>query len=236
HGAITYGTSPSAEYRAVDIRSEHGSNSFTVTHGGETLGNVDLPLRGIHNVRNALGALAMARAVGIEFDIAAQALAKFGGVARRFDIRGIDGGAALVDDYAHLPSEISAVLSAARSSGDGWRRVVAVFQPNRFNRMAVMSPAYRDAFVDADLVVLTDIYASGTTPIPGVTGKLVVNAVLDAHPATRMAWMPKRADLVDYLAKELRDGDVCISMGCGDIASLPDEVQQRRAELRTAAS
>jgi UDP-N-acetylmuramate--alanine ligase len=236
HAAITYGTSEAAQFRATDIRSDHGSNSFTVTHLGRTLGTVDLPLRGIHNVRNALGALAMASAVGIEFEVAAQALAKFGGVARRFDIRGVDGGATLVDDYAHLPSEISAVLSAARSSGDGWRRLVAVFQPNRFNRMAVMSPAYRDAFVDADLVVLTDIYASGTAPIPGVTGKLVVNAVLDAHPATRLAWMPRRGDLIDYLAKELRDGDVCISMGCGDVASLPDELLQRRAELRAPAS
>ena len=236
HGAITYGTSPAADYCAVDVRSDHGSNSFTVTHAGASLGTVDLPLRGIHNVRNALGALAMACTIGVEFEVAARALAKFGGVARRFDIRGIDGGAALIDDYAHLPSEISAVLLAARTSGDGWRRVVAVFQPNRFNRMAVMSPAYRDAFVEADLVVLTDIYASGTTPIPGVTGKLVVNAVLDAHPATRLAWMPRRPDLIDYLAKELRDGDVCISMGCGDIASLPDELQQRRAELRAAAS
>ncbi|MEP7202932.1 MAG: UDP-N-acetylmuramate--L-alanine ligase [Ilumatobacteraceae bacterium] len=232
HDTITYGTSPAADYRAVDVLSEHGSYSFDVVHSGTTLGRVDLPLRGIHNVRNALGALAMACSVGVDFEIAAGALAKFGGVARRFDIRGIDDGAALVDDYAHLPSEISAVLSAARNSGDGWRRVVAVFQPNRFNRMAVMSPAYRDAFVDADLVVLTDIYASGTTPIPGVTGKLVLNAVLDAHPATRLAWMPRRDDLIEYLSKELRDGDVCISMGCGDIASLPDEVQQRRAELR----
>ena len=77
---------------------------------------------------------------------------------------------------------------------------------------------------------------SGTAPIPGVTGKLVVNAVLDAHPATRLAWLPRRADLIDYLARELRDGDVCISMGCGDIASLPDEVQQRRVELRTTAN
>jgi UDP-N-acetylmuramate--alanine ligase len=235
HGAITYGTSPLAEYQAVDIRSDHGSNSFTVTRVGTPLGSVDLPLRGIHNVRNALGALAMASAIGIEFDVARQALAKFGGVARRFDIRGDDGGASLVDDYAHLPSEISAVLGAARTSGDGWRRVVAVFQPNRFNRMAVMSPVYRDAFVDADLVVITDIFASGTAPIPGVTGKLVVNAVLDAHPATRLAWMPRRNDLIEYLARELRDGDVCISMGCGDIASLPDEVQQRRVELRTKA-
>ena len=234
HGAITYGTSPAAEYRAVDIVADHGSNTFAVTHAGVSLGTITLPLRGIHNVRNALGALAMACSVGVEFDIAARALAKFGGVARRFDLRGLDGGATLVDDYAHLPTEISAVLGAARTSGDGWRRVVAVFQPNRFNRMAIMSPAYRDAFVDADLVVLTDIYASGTAPIPGITGKLVVNAVLDAHPATRMAWMPRRADLVDYLAKELRDGDVCISMGCGDIGLLPDEVLQRRAELRAS--
>jgi UDP-N-acetylmuramate--alanine ligase len=235
HGAITYGTSPAADYRAVDVRADRGSYTFTVVHAGQTLGTVDLPLRGIHNVRNALGALAMASAVGVEFEVSSRALANFGGVARRFDVRGADGGATLVDDYAHLPSEISAVLCAARFSGDGWRRVVAVFQPNRFNRMAVMSPAYRDAFADADLVVITDIYASGTTPIPGVTGKLVVNAVLDAHPATRLAWMPRRADLVNYLARELRDGDVCISMGCGDVASLPDEVLQRRAELRVGS-
>ncbi len=235
HGTITYGTSPAAEFRAIDVQSDHGSNSFTVTHAGTPLGTIGLPLRGIHNVRNALGALAMACSVGVEFEVAARALARFGGVARRFDIRGVDEGAALVDDYAHLPTEISAVLAAARTSGDGWRRVVAVFQPNRFNRMAMMSPAYRDAFIDADLVVLTDIYASGTTPIPGVTGKLVVNAVLDAHPATRLAWMPRRGDLIDYLAKELRVGDVCISMGCGDIASLPDELLQRRAELRAEA-
>jgi UDP-N-acetylmuramate--alanine ligase len=236
HRAITYGTSPTADYRAIEIAADHGAHSFMVTHHGVPLGTVLLPLRGIHNVRNALGALAMACAIGVEFEVAAGALAKFGGVARRFDLRAVDGGATLIDDYAHLPSEISAVLAAARTSGDGWRRLVAVFQPNRFNRMAVMSPDYRDAFVDADLVVLTDIYASGTTPIPGVTGKLVVNAVLDAHPATRLAWLPRRVDLIDYLAKELRDGDVCISMGCGDVASLPDEVQHRRAELRAAAN
>jgi UDP-N-acetylmuramate--alanine ligase len=167
----------------------------------------------------------------VPFQVAADALGRFGGVARRFDVRGVSHGATLVDDYAHLPNEIAAVLAAAKGSGDGWQRVVAVFQPNRFNRMAVMWPDYRDAFVDADVVVLTDIYASGTTPIPGVTGKLVVNAVLDAHPTTRMVWMPRRADLVDYLARTLVPGDVCISMGCGDVAALPDEVRDRRDEL-----
>jgi UDP-N-acetylmuramate--alanine ligase len=234
HGAITYGTSPDADYVATEIEASGGAYTFHVLHHGADLGSVSLPLRGVHNVRNATGALALAVEIGVPFDVAAAALSKFGGVARRFDIRAVDGGATLVDDYAHLPNEIAAVLGAARGSGDGWRRIVAVFQPNRFNRMAVMWQEYRDAFELADLVVLTDIFPSGTTPIPGVTGKLVVNAVLDAHPRTNLVWLPKRSDLVEFLARRLVDGDVCISMGCGDIATLPDEVQERRAELRVA--
>ncbi len=232
HDVITYGTSPEADFVATGLHARDGSFTFWVEHKGAALGLVQLPLRGVHNVRNATGAIAMAVSVGVPFAVAADALSRFGGVARRFDVRGVSHGATLVDDYAHLPNEIAAVLAAAKGSGDGWQRVVAVFQPNRFNRMAMMWPDYRDAFVDADLVVLTDIYASGTTPIPGVTGKLVVNAVLDAHPGTRMVWMPRRAELVDYLARTLAPGDVCISMGCGDVASLPDEVRQRRDELQ----
>ena len=232
HQVVTYGTSSTAEFQAVDLAPAGGAFQFDVRHHGELLGTVSLPLRGIHNVRNATGAIAMAVSVGVPFQVAAAALAKFGGVARRFDIRGVDDGVTLVDDYGHLPSEIAAVLSAARSSGDAWQRVVVVFQPNRFNRIAAMWQDYASAFVDADLVVLTEIYASGTAPIPGVTGKLLVNAVLDEHPNTPVVWMPKRGDLVEYLARQLRAGDVCISMGCGDVATLPDEVMARRAEMR----
>lgn len=232
HDVITYGTAPGADFVAERINAGAGAFTFDVVHHGENLGSVSLPLRGIHNVRNATGAIAMAISLGVPFDVSVSALAKFGGVARRFDVRGADEGVTFVDDYAHLPAEIAAVLAAARSSGDSWKRVIAVFQPNRFNRMASMSADYRDAFVDADIVVLTEIYASGTTPIPGVTGKWVVNAVLDAHPGTTMVWMPRREDLIEYLARTLRDGDVCISMGCGDVASLPDEVKQRRRTLR----
>ncbi|HAP75606.1 MAG TPA: UDP-N-acetylmuramate--L-alanine ligase [Acidimicrobiaceae bacterium] len=232
HAAITYGTDSAAEFRAVDIVARNGSYTFTVEHRGVALGSIDLPLRGIHNVRNATGALAMACSVGVPFDVASAALATFGGVARRFDIRAVDGGATFVDDYAHIPTEIKAVLAGARTSGDGWRRVVAVFQPNRYNRMALLWPEYADAFADADIVVLTEIYPSGTTPIPGITGKLVVNAVLDAHPSTRVVWLPNRDELVEYLSRELGDGDVCVSMGCGDIESLPDEVVARRVARR----
>ncbi|MEO5724214.1 MAG: UDP-N-acetylmuramate--L-alanine ligase [Ilumatobacteraceae bacterium] len=235
HQAITYGTSSAADFVAGDVVAREGVIEFTVTHHGELLGTVSLPLRGIHNVRNATGALAMAVSIGVPFAEAARAVARFGGVARRFDIRGVDDGVTLVDDYAHLPSEIAAVLTAARTSGDGWRRIVAVFQPNRFNRMSVLSPEYRDAFQAADLIVITDIYSSGTTPIPGVTGKLVVDAVLDAHPRAEVVWLPRREDLVDYLARHLSAGDVAISMGCGDVAALPDEVLHRRSELRNSA-
>jgi UDP-N-acetylmuramate--alanine ligase len=235
-GTVTYGTAESAHYRATGIEAIRGALRFRVEHGGTALGTVDLPLRGRHNVLNACGAIAMAVELGVPFADAVEALARFGGVARRFDIRGTLRGATLVDDYAHLPTEIDAVLTAARTSGDGWSRVVAVFQPNRYNRMAVLSPEYRDAFVAADLVVLTDIYPSGTTPIPGVTGKLVVDAVLDAHPDARVVWLPKRDDLIDYLARTLRAGDVCISMGCGDVALLPDEVLERAGQLDGAVA
>ena len=228
HGAVTFGLSEHADVRAVDLVAEHGAFRFRIERDGRELATVDLPLRGEHNVANATGAFTMAIEMGVAPDVAALALAKFGGVARRFDVRGVDGGATFVDDYAHIPTEIDAALRAARDSGDDWQRIVAVFQPNRYHRMAMMWRDYAHCFEVADVVVLTDIYASGTTPIPGVTGKLVVNAVLDEHPDKRVVWLPRRDELVDYLARNVRAGDVCISMGCGDIASLPDEVLAAR--------
>jgi UDP-N-acetylmuramate--alanine ligase len=229
HGGLTYGLDPSCDVRAVDVRPTSGSFTFGLVRGGhgasgEHLGEIVLPLRGIHNVVNATGAAAMALAVGVPFADIAEALARFGGVARRFDVRGTDDGATFVDDYAHLPAEIDAVLRAARDSGDNWQRVIAVFQPNRYHRIADMWQEYATAFTAADLVVLTDIYASGTVPIPGVTGKLIVNAVTEADPSRRVVWLPQREDLVAFLAREVRSGDVCISMGCGDIATLPSEI------------
>jgi UDP-N-acetylmuramate--alanine ligase len=227
HGATTYGTSEGAAVRATDVVVGRGSQSFTVCRGSEELGTIDLPLRGLHNVRNATGAITMAMACGAPFEAAAAALARFGGVGRRFDFRGHHDGITLVDDYAHLPSEIAAVLAAAAHGGDDWQRVVAVFQPNRYSRMAVLSPTYRDAFVDADLTIITDIYPSGEAPRPGVTGELVADAVRAAHPGQSVLYVPRRADLVEVLATELRAGDVCVSMGCGDVASLPSEVLAR---------
>jgi UDP-N-acetylmuramate--alanine ligase len=227
----TYGLVIDADVRAINVAFADGSSRFDIEtretgsnaqHG--MVGSVIVPLRGEHNVLNATAALTMAMELGVEYEVAARALSSFGGVARRFDLRGVDQGVTFVDDYAHLPNEIVAVLRGARDATDKWGRVVAVFQPNRFNRMSVMSGAYADAFGDADVVVITDIYSSGTTPIPGVTGKLVVDAIKDMHPDKRVEWIAQREDLVSYLASTLVDGDLCISMGCGDVAHLPDEV------------
>ncbi len=241
HDVTTYGildeegSDPSAppDVVAVDVQATAGAFRFTLgcadANGAvERLADIDLPLRGRHNVLNATAAAAMAMRLGVEPADIAAALARFGGVARRFDVRATDGGATFVDDYAHLPSEIAAVLRAARSSGDGWRRVIAVFQPNRFNRIAEIWSEYADAFVDADVVVITDIFSSGTTPIPGVSGKLIVNAITEAHPGQRVVWLPRRDDLINFVSREAGDGDVCISMGCGDIASFPSEVLEAR--------
>ena len=234
----TYAIHSPAQFTVRSVQFHDGGSTFDVLRhetpgdNGQSLGRVTLRLRGEHNVANALGVIAMAMALGVGFDVIASALAAFSGVSRRFDPRGNDDGVSFVDDYAHLPMEISAVLSSCTDETDAWTRVVAVFQPNRFNRMQHMSDAYADCFAAADHVVITDIYSSGTTPIAGVTGKLVVDAIARAHPDTSIAWKPTRAELIQHLATELRSGDLCISMGCGDIETLPDEVIAARRALR----
>lgn len=168
----------------------------------------------------------MAHRLGVALADACAGAATFRGVQRRFDVRGTARGVTFVDDYAHLPAEIVATLEAAkRETGEG--RLVAVFQPNRFNRMDKMSAAYCDSFVAADVVVVTEIYASGTTPIDGVSGRLVVDAVRAAHPESVVQWCASRDDVLAYLDEVLQPGDVCVSMGCGDIEHLPAEMMDK---------
>ena len=234
----TFALHAPALFTVNNMKFLDGGSTFDVLQhevvgdAGVVLGSAHLQLRGEHNVSNALGVIALSTLLGIDFDSCVAALSEFTGVARRFDQRGADDGVVFVDDYAHLPTEISAVLSSCTDVSDTWTRVVAVFQPNRYNRMQHMSDAYANCFAHADHVVITDIYSSGTTPIAGVTGKLVVDAIVRANPQTSIAWKPTRAELIQHLAVELRSGDMCISMGCGDIESLPDEVIAARRALR----
>ncbi len=224
---VTYGTAEGADYRMVDISAEGTGTTFTLVHHGTALGRVRLPVPGAHNARNACAALVTGLLLGVSFDDGARALARFAGVARRFEFRGERDGITYVDDYAHLPTEVEAALQAARE-GD-WQRVVCVFQPHRFSRTAALWRDFADAFVDSDLLVVTDIYAASEAPRPGVSGKLIVDAVLDRHPWHHVAYVPRRADLVTYLRQTLRPGDLCLTLGAGDLTSLPDELSSATA-------
>ena len=188
-----------------------------------------VPLRGEHNAMNLAAAFTMACELGTDPDIAADAAGSFPGVGRRFTERGTHNGALLVDDYAHLPAEISAAVATMRAHPDVSGRVVAVFQPNRFHRIATMADAYADCFVGADIVVITDVYASGTERIEGVTGLMVADAIRAAHPDAHVEWAPERDDIVRVVHGHLRAGDGCISMGCGDIETFPDDLGLDRA-------
>ncbi|MBU6200541.1 MAG: UDP-N-acetylmuramate--L-alanine ligase [Acidobacteria bacterium] len=222
--ASTYGTTAASDWLVGDVRPLSDGMSFSLRGPDGTVLRAAIPVRGAHNVLNASAAIAMASALGADAGGAAASLERFAGVGRRFDVRGSAAGITFVDDYAHLPREIDAVLSACRNGDGRWSRIVAVFQPNRYNRMSSMSPAYADAFVAADVVVVTDIYASGTERIPGVTGELVASAIRERHPSAQVAYIPSRADLATGVAALLRPGDVCVSMGCGDIEHLPGEL------------
>ena len=224
-GAITYGTDERADYRMEDVVSDRSGVRFTVTHRGAPVGPVAIPVPGMHNARNAAAALAMALSLGAPFDAVARALGRFAGVARRFEFRGEAGGVTFVDDYAHLPGEVREVLAAARQGG--WRRVVCVFQPHRFSRTAGLWSTFAGAFRAADLLVVTDVYSEGEDPRPGVTGKLIVDAVLDHDPGQAVAYLPRRRDVVAYLPPRLRPGDVCLTLGAGDLTTLPDELLAR---------
>ncbi len=221
-GGVTYGTSEAAEYRMTAVVSGRSAVAFALEHGGTELGDVVVPLPGVHNARNACASLVAGLLVGAPFEAGARALARYGGVARRFQFRGEREGVTFVDDYAHLPTEVRAALSAAR--GGGWRRVVCVFQPHRFSRTAALWDHFADAFEDADVVVVTGVYEAGEVPRPGVTGKLVVQAVLDAHPHASVAYLPSRQDWLPYLQHLLRPGDLCLTLGAGDLTLLPSEL------------
>ena len=140
-------------------------------------------------------------------------------------MRGAVDGITFIDDYAHLPSEVEAALQAA--SDGAWNRVVCVFQPHRYSRTASLWQTFGESFDQADLLVVTDIYSAGETPRPGVSGKLIVDAVLGVRPHRRLAYMPHHQELVEYLAGELTEGDLCLTLGAGDLTDLPDELLAR---------
>src|SRR5206468_2834540 len=202
-----------------DVRLGAGTAAGAVEVRGEIL-DVELSIPGVHNLLNAAAAIGVAHLLDVPLNTAAEALQSFGGVRRRFEARGAARGASFYDDYAHHPTEVSATLRAARTDG---RRIVAIFQPHRYTRTQAMWRELGESLGSADVVVVTDVYGAGEPPIPGVTGKLVVDALAESQPGKRVVYLPHRADIAAFLAGEVRAGDMVLTLGAGDITMVGEE-------------
>jgi UDP-N-acetylmuramate--alanine ligase len=226
--ALTYGLDGSNAVRVAVVPDGSPVETCLVTlEGGETV-RIHLNVAGTHNLLNATAALLAAREAGVPAAEAAQALSTFTGVKRRLEFRGSARGASFYDDYAHHPTEVVTTLAAAPRGGR--ERLVVVFQPHRYTRTRALSDELGESLAGVDLAVVTDVYHADEDPIPGVTGKLVVDALTVAAPSQRVAYLPHRADVVRFLAGEVRSGDLVLMMGAGDIPMITDELLEKLAE------
>ena len=225
---VLYGFGPEADYRWGTLSRSREAMVGEVTRHGDLLGQLTVPIPGDHNALNALGALAMACELGVDGTEAAAAMAGFDGVNRRFERRGEAAGVEFIDDYAHLPTEITCALKTA--SEGGWDRVVCVFQPHRFTRTSHLWTTFAHCFEAADEVIITDIYSAGEPAIPGVSGELIYRAVNEAHPDSDISYSARLEDAADYLVESLRPGDLCLTLGAGDLTQVPDWIIPRLSE------
>jgi UDP-N-acetylmuramate--alanine ligase len=218
---LSYGTTPQCDVRAVDISYSERNSHFTVLRDGKELGTIAVGVPGEHNVKNALAAVAVGLEVGVSFDAIARALAKFTGVYRRFEIKGEHKGVLVIDDYAHHPTEVKATLDAVRR---GWRRrVVALFQPHTYTRTRDFHEEFGKSFFNADLVLLTDIYAARERPIQGITGELIAESARD-YGHRNVVYVPDRNDLASRALTLIQPGDIVVTMGAGDIWKVGEEI------------
>jgi UDP-N-acetylmuramate--alanine ligase len=216
-----FGYAGDADIRISEVVQQPDSTRARIAWGDGRSIQLRLTVPGLHNLRNAVAALAAVDALGGGLEAAAEALGEFQGVGRRFERLGEFGGVAVVDDYAHHPSELAATLSAARQAFPG-RRLVAVFQPHLYSRTAAHGQAMGEALAVADVVFVTEIYPAREQPIAGVSGQQVAAAAERAGADTRFE--PTRADVGRNVYQELRAGDVVLTLGAGDITRVAPEL------------
>jgi UDP-N-acetylmuramate--alanine ligase len=215
--AIRYGTSALADWIATDIGRDERGLGFSVRHEGRDLGRVQLRLAGHHNALNALAALAVAHEVEVSFRVAADALESFLGIERRFEDKGTAGGVRVIDDYGHHPAEIEATLAAAREIHSG--RIVVAFQPHRYTRTRDLWHEFTRSFNQADVLVLTEIYAASEEKLPGVEASLLAAAIRD-HGHRAVFFEPDLDAALARLVREVRAGDLVVTLGAGSISTL----------------
>lgn len=217
----TYGFSSQADLQANSLSLIENSSRFKVKIKGQELGEVSLSVPGIHNVRNSLAAIA----VGLELEIPWQRIQKglsdFKGVNRRFELKGVAKGVMVVDDYAHHPTEIEATLKGARA---GWKkRLVCVFQPHLYSRTRDFHKEFGRSFLNSDILIVTDIYPAREEPIPGVTGELVYLAARE-YGHKNAFYVPNKDDVPSFLLKMVKENDMVITLGAGDIYKVGTEL------------
>jgi UDP-N-acetylmuramate--alanine ligase len=223
---VTYGLDDSADVTAADVQLKGFGSVCTVRArkpGGRVveLGQLQLAVPGRHNALNALAAVAMSRELGVAWSDIAQALAGFHGAERRFQRRGEANGVLVIEDYGHHPTEVAAVIAAAKPIARG--RLIVAFQPHRYTRTQLLMSEFGRAFAGADVVVVTDIYAAGEDPIPGITLEVLANTVRAGFTGD-VRVVPALADVPNELASVARHGDLIVLLGAGSIGSLAPSV------------
>ncbi len=218
---VTYGLNVQSDLRAVNISYHANKSNFTLLNQGKDLGEIHLNVPGLHNIKNSLAAIGIGLELGIDFSKIKKAVESFTGVYRRLETKAEIDGVMVVDDYAHHPTEVQATLSALKS---GWpeRRVVALFQPHLYSRTRDFHDEFGRSFLNADVLVVTEIYPAREEPIQGITGELIVNDARafghkDAH------YVPDKRELPEFLMKIKKPGDIVVTLGAGDISKFGEE-------------
>ena len=219
---FSYGTSAGSMLRAIDVRVTSATTSCRVVEEGVGVGELTLSMGGVHNLRNALAAAAVSRALGAEWAAILEALASFRGVKRRFERLGEAHGVVVIDDYAHHPTEIEATLAAAHSMFPA-ARIVAAFQPHLYSRTRDFADAFGVSLASADLAYVTDVFPAREAPIPGITGETVV-AALERAGLREVRYVAEVGALPEALLDELRPGDVLLTLGAGSIEDVGQTV------------
>ena len=219
---LTYGTSGQADLVISDIQLQGFSSEFRLTYKGEDLGIFRLPHPpGIHNVRNAAAAAAVGLYLNVPAELIRQGLANFGGVGRRFDVKGTVNDITVIDDYGHHPTEIRATLEAAR--GCKFNRLLVLFQPHRYSRTQHLWDDFRLAFNLADVLVVTDIYAASESPIPGITSEALAGAIREAG-HKNVHYIRSMQESIEFLLKNTRPGDAILTVGAGNVSRASNEL------------
>ena len=218
---VTYGSSHMADYRLEGVRLEGFSTRFEAFRRDEALGEFRVRMVGAHNALNALAVIAVAEEMDVPLDVVRSALAEFGGVQRRFTVRGEAAGVTVVDDYGHHPTEVAATLAGARRAFG--RRLVVAFQPHRYTRTHDLLREFATSFNDSDVLFVSSVYAAGEEPIPGATGDALAEAVR-SHGHRDVTYVEKRVDLARALLPRLREGDLVLTLGAGDITQVGPEL------------